>query len=255
MSIAHKKEKNNSGRFKKGHITWCKGKHVFVGKDNPFYGKHHTEETLEKLKARVVSVETRRKISKANKGKPSAFKGRHHSEDAKQKLREKQKAWQSTHIFRHTDETKKRISEAHKGKVFSVEHKRNIGKSKQGKPSWSKGKKLGQLPLVVRQKMSEVRKGEKNPAWRGGISSKHTLLRESIEGRLWKEAVFKRDAWTCQKCKDKKGGNLNAHHIRPFSKFPELRFVVDNGITLCKKCHKKEHNGQNKTSLSNKESG
>ena len=36
--------------------------------------------------------------------------------------------------------------------------------------------------------------------------------------------------------------SLQAHHILSFAKFPELRFVVDNGITLSKKMHKEFHN-------------
>lgn len=48
--------------------------------------------------------------------------------------------------------------------------------------------------------------------------------------------LFKRDNYTCQHC-NKKGGELNAHHIKTFAKFPELRFDVNNGLTLCKNYH------------------
>ena len=75
---------------------------------------------------------------------------------------------------------------------------------------------------------------------KGGISPKNKRIRNSIEMRLWREAVFARDGWTCQEC-GQWGGYLNAHHIKPFSKFPELRTAIENGITLCKNCHIKKH--------------
>lgn len=65
------------------------------------------------------------------------------------------------------------------------------------------------------------------------------IIRTSIEYKLWRTSVFKRDNYTCVWCGDNSGGNLNADHIKPFAYFPELRFAIDNGRTLCVKCHKK----------------
>lgn len=56
----------------------------------------------------------------------------------------------------------------------------------------------------------------------------------------WRNEVFKRDAYTCKKC-GQHGGTLNAHHIKLFSKYKNLRYDLNNGITLCEECHKLEH--------------
>jgi 5-methylcytosine-specific restriction endonuclease McrA len=87
---------------------------------------------------------------------------------------------------------------------------------------------------------SQHKRGEDSQNWKGGLTPKDKLIRNSIEFRLWREAVFARDNYTCQVC-DQYGGNLNAHHINNFAEFPELRFAIDNGITLCEKCHKEFH--------------
>lgn len=76
--------------------------------------------------------------------------------------------------------------------------------------------------------------------FKGAQSDELKLIRCSAKMREWRKLVFERDDYTCQIC-GKKGGNLNAHHIKPFSIFPELRFDVSNGITLCKKCHIELH--------------
>lgn len=79
--------------------------------------------------------------------------------------------------------------------------------------------------------------GKNHPNWQGGITKESITIRNSLEMKQWREAVFKRDDYTCQMC-GVKGCKLNADHIQPFSLFPELRFVVSNGRTLCEPCHK-----------------
>lgn len=77
--------------------------------------------------------------------------------------------------------------------------------------------------------------------WKGGVTKESILQRASSEYKIWRISVFKRDLFTCQHCGSFGEWNLNAHHIIPFSADKSLRFDVNNGITLCVKCHKLEH--------------
>jgi len=50
--------------------------------------------------------------------------------------------------------------------------------------------------------------------------------------------VFQKNGYVCQACGGKSGVHyLQAHHIKPFADYPELRLDVNNGITLCSLCH------------------
>ncbi len=90
-------------------------------------------------------------------------------------------------------------------------------------------------------------RGSKHPSWRADLSDDERKRR--IEGRFsdpklnrWRKKVYERDHYTCQKCKDNRGGNLVAHHIYSWAYYPTLRYVTLNGITLCDECHKSFHN-------------
>jgi len=84
--------------------------------------------------------------------------------------------------------------------------------------------------------LSVKNKGNGNPCWKGGIVNQNKIIRNSIEFNLWRQSIFSKDGWICQNCKIK-GGKLHAHHILNFSEHIEIRFAIDNGITLCEKCH------------------
>lgn len=142
------------------------------------------------------------KISRALKGRISTFKGKRHSDSAKQAMSDRAKGHKRRVGKRHTEETKKRIS------------------------------------MLTKERTP---RGEKHYAFSHGQSQRNFCDRRTIEYKQWRLAVFERDGYTCKKCGDNTGGNLRAHHIKSFAEFPDMRFVVSNGITLCHDCHELEH--------------
>lgn len=129
--------------------------------------------------------------------------------------------------------------------LYFVSLKKVIGKSKfctpicagknQARGYWNVGKSPSE---ATRKKISEALKGAKSYLWRGGITPINQMIRTSRKMREWRKNVFERDKYICQKC-DSYGVFLQADHIKPFAYFPELRFEISNGRTLCKPCHKK----------------
>jgi len=95
--------------------------------------------------------------------------------------------------------------------------------------------------IISERTKSATQRGESHYAWKGGTKVKRQGDRGTPEYRAWRLAVFSRDAFTCLICTVYTGGgNLEAHHCKSYAEFPELRFDVDNGVTLCNYHHQRE---------------
>lgn len=137
--------------------------------------------------------------------------------------------------------TRRKISIAFTGRKLSEDHKEKIKLAMIGNKygRYLKGKKKPPRTEEHKKHMSENHadfRGSKHPCWKGGISKIDNIIRNSPQYILWRKKVFIRDSFTCTIC-GKSGGKINAHHIKSFKTYPELRFEVSNGITMCIKCH------------------
>lgn len=84
-----------------------------------------------------------------------------------------------------------------------------------------------------------VKSGENHWNWKGGITPLTQRTRTGEEVNAWKLAVLMRDGYKCRICGIK--DYLQAHHINGWAEFPEDRFILENGLTLCKEHHKFYH--------------
>ena len=166
------------------------------------FGSKHSETAKKRMQVSAknrppISEKTRRKLQEATRGESHPMWGRHHSEETRGKIKEARK------------------------KQNGENHPRWQG----GFPKCSDcGKKLSSYKSTHCQ--SCMFKGARNFNWKGGITSTRNKIYQSPEYQLWRDGVFVRDGYTCQKY-ETRGVKLHAHHIRNFSQFPELRFVID----------------------------
>ncbi len=126
--------------------------------------------------------------------------------------------------------------------------------SMKGHVPWNKGKKTGHTPWnkgkigIMRGRMP---KGSAHHNWRGGTRQLRKDIQGTGEYKNWRTSVFKRDDFTCVVCDGI--GTINADHIKPFSeiilenKITSLKealnckelWDIDNGRTICVRCHRK----------------
>lgn len=80
--------------------------------------------------------------------------------------------------------------------------------------------------------------GRNNHFYNHNLTDEERLsTRKYREYYSWRRSVYERDGFMCVCCGDGKGGNLEAHHILNYSEHEDLRVNIDNGITLCTRCH------------------
>jgi len=166
-----------------------------------------------------VSEETREKMRQAKIGKKVTFSDSH-----KRNLSIALKGKERPHL-----QGKKRI--------FTEDWKENIRLSKVGQPSKSKGKSWKINPIHI-PAMKERMLGSKNPSY---IFDRSKLAKKQIrnDGAYfeWRNLVKARDCGKCRIDNKNCGGRIEVHHILKWSDYPNLRYEVNNGITLCKLHH------------------
>lgn len=138
------------------------------------------------------------------------------------------------------DDTKKKISDSCKGRIISDEAKKKISLSNIGKHTLEISDKT--KDKMSKSAFKRFENKENHPRWKGGVSKDE---HGGVENRQWRINIFERDNWTCQGCQ-KRGCYIEAHHVKSWARYPELRYELNNGVTLCKECHKLTNNYRGK---------
>lgn len=167
--------------------------------------------------------------------------------------------------FRHTPESIEKMRVVHTGmKHVTDEGKARLSKARKGvKRSPEIAEMLKTINIgrkysdESRKQMSDRQKGKNlgsaNPMWKGGCTPLAVSIRMSSKYSEWRFDVFSRDVFTCNSC-GVKHDTIEAHHcIKDFmdilrgnniktieeAMMCEEFWDINNGITLCKECHKK----------------
>ena len=157
--------------------------------------------------------------------------------------------------YKHTPEAIEKNRQAHLGKIpwnkglkgVMKAWNKGISQSEETKEKIRQaniGKKYGE---ETRNKHRESLLGDKNPRWKGGKQfwQENELKHLSSKYMSWMLDVKKRDNWKCRINNKDCCGRLEAHHILTWKKHPELRYNINNGITLCAFHHPRGKKSEN----------
>jgi len=150
---------------------------------------------------------------------------------------------------KHTSERKSQISKQMLGNKHAVGSKWNK-KKHESMSLLLKGNKhtLGrkQPKEEIVRRTSSLPRRENHHSWiedRGALK-KSEYKHLDVAYLEWMKAVKNRDDWKCKINNEECRGRLEAHHILRWSKFPELRYEVNNGISLCALHHPRKINDE-----------
>jgi len=133
-----------------------------------------------------------------------------------------------------------------KGKPLSESHCKALSEAKIGKeiPYLHTPEVIEKIRQSLIGKPQPWMRGEKHPRYKnGGINFYERIQAMGrVEYKNWRRSVFSIDNYLCLKCATK-GAKINAHHIKSWEDYPESRYDINNGITLCVKCHREIHRG------------
>lgn len=117
--------------------------------------------------------------------------------------------------YKHTQKTIEKIRQGNLGNI-----------------SYIKGKTYAEVGRKVKTK------GENHYRWISDRTQiKHQEDRNNPEYKQWRMKVWLRDNWKCKIANQDCGGRIEVHHILGFTAYPELRYEINNGITLCHAHH------------------
>lgn len=186
----------------------------------------------------IVSEETKLKVSEALKKQWATGVrkiGWKHTEQWKkeQSIRLKGKI--------RSEITSQKISIALTGKKLSQEHKENIRRAHIGLKISEKHRENLSIAAKKRNAKPPVMKGKNNPKWIEDRSllktAKGSEERRSSRYKDWRKQICNRDKWGCKINNKSCKGRLEVHHILGFTEYPELKYDINNGITLCHAHH------------------
>jgi hypothetical protein len=236
--------------------------------NHPFYGRKHSEESIEKMRkakqGKKLTDEHKKKISEKMKGENNHFYGKHHTEETKQKIGEinsgenngfwKGGSWRDDfpsydnyapqlewceEVRRNEDNPYMlEVRCTHCNKWFvpkpSDVHNRIYYIDSGGSRFYCSESCKQACPIYHKSAQTLM----KEDAVRAGRLSWLKMDRE-VQHEL-RQMVLERDGHKCTKCgaTDKP---LHCHHILPVAVEPLLSADVDNCITLCIDCHKEAH--------------